>query len=409
MHIVRRLLMSQEEAGVFTNIDAFVKYLRDHGETESSVLSSSLGVSERNIEEWSKMLESAKMAKITYKMGKMYVAPITAAEGAGAETKQVVEVKKTIVGSEVGAQLADISRLTQRIEEFNKMVAASEGVLNANSGTIKDTLNKIARLQEEATKGFNEIKGKKNEIDKFSKDLGGMLAALSGSSALGGVAENRQNAKTLIDDIKAKVQAYDESIAALIKTYDSGVRDQRIKLLEFAKATRTEMEALRSLLKEEEKNLQKYDYAYKNYNNENAKIKLVVEKNKTELLDATLKTQTEIDSIYQVADGEAKKLDIVLSKAREGLSGFEDLSGRLAELKKDIGESANEVAAIKAELESLAQQLRAADAMGKAKGGEKQGILDTVDRESAKTAAKISKQEEKLNKINDKVTDINRA
>ena len=238
-----------EDAGVFTNIDAFVKYLQEHGETESSAIASSLGVSEKNVEEWAKVLESSKMAKITYKLGKMFVSKVSAMEGSSSEAKQMVEVKKTILDSEVSAELGDITRLEERMKEFNKVVAASENILNSNSANIREALNRISKLQSEAAKSFGAIKGNKDEIDGFSKEIDDLLSKLSRDPSLGGIVEKGNNSKILIEDIRTRIRAYEEGLANLMKSYDDGVREERRKLVEFSKSAREEIEALKVLLK----------------------------------------------------------------------------------------------------------------------------------------------------------------
>ncbi len=68
--------MSSDEQSITTSIDDLVKYLNEHGETESSALAGTLGVSEAVIEAWAGALEKAKMTKVIYKRGRMYLAPV---------------------------------------------------------------------------------------------------------------------------------------------------------------------------------------------------------------------------------------------------------------------------------------------------------------------------------------------
>jgi hypothetical protein len=67
--------MPIDDQSVTTSIDDLVKYLNEHGETESSELANTLGVGEGLIEAWANALEKAKIVKITYKSGRMYLAP----------------------------------------------------------------------------------------------------------------------------------------------------------------------------------------------------------------------------------------------------------------------------------------------------------------------------------------------
>ncbi len=66
---------------ITTSIDALMKYLSEHGETESGELAKALNVNESIIETWADVLEKAKITKITYKVGKMYVSLATSGKG----------------------------------------------------------------------------------------------------------------------------------------------------------------------------------------------------------------------------------------------------------------------------------------------------------------------------------------
>lgn len=67
--------MPTDGQNVTTSIDDLVKYINEHGETDSFSLSQALGVSEAIIEVWAGALEKAKLMRVLYKRGKMYLAP----------------------------------------------------------------------------------------------------------------------------------------------------------------------------------------------------------------------------------------------------------------------------------------------------------------------------------------------
>lgn len=401
--------MAQDQ-GVFTNIDAFVKYINEHGETESGVIAANLGVSERNIEEWAKILENSKMAKITYKLGRMFIAPIGTREAATAESKQMGEVKRAVVNSELVAQTADVGRLMQRIDELNKAVAASENVLSNNAGTVREAIARINKLQGQAEGPFNQIKGRRDELEKFSKELEGMVNMLSGSSnAALAVTQNRNNANLAIEDLRSKIHAIEQATGDLVKNYDRTVKEEREKLIEFSKSTKSEIGALSELLKEEQKNLQQYDKTFKDYTNESARVRQNLEKNKTELLDRIAKTKSEIGAAYQAAEGEANKVGGILAKAREGLMGFEEMNSKIEGMKREIADEGRQVEELRAQLEALAQQFRAADAMGRQREAEKEALIDSVDNATKETAKKIEKADESMGNIKKEVDDLSKG
>ena len=379
--------------GIFTNIDAFVKYLNEHGETDSTVLAQAMGVGERNIEEWAKILESSKMAKITYKLGRMFIAPVNSNSGGSAEAKQTEEVKKAVVGSEIDAQLRDTERILHRIDEFKKNISASESVIDENSATIKKTLDKIESLRNEALKSYGEIKSKKEEIEKFSDEIGSMLDTLSGVTELTKIETTRKNAETLTEDIRKKIEAYQKNIIDMTKTYDQGVKEQRKNLLEFIKNTKEEIGLLKDMLNEENNELKRFDSTYKKYKQEAEKAKKTVENDKKELIDKTSKSKSNLDNIFNETEQEWKNMDQILSKANSGISGFVEMQNKIGDIRKEIEEAEKNTNEIRAQIESLSQRIKM---VGSTSNPETKSKIEKVDSEAIDTSKKIKDQENKL-------------
>ena len=379
--------------GIFTNIDAFVKYLNEHGETDSAVLAQTMGVGERNIEEWAKILESSKMAKITYKLGRMFIAPVNSSSVGGAEEKQTEEVKKAVVGSEIDAQLRDTERILHRIDEFKKNISASESVIDENSATIKKTLDKIEGFRNEALKSYGEIKGKKEEIEKFSEEIGSMLDSLSGATELKKIDTTRKNAETLSEDIRKKIEAYQKNITDLAKTYDQNVKEQHKNLLELIKNTKQEIGLLKDMLNEENNELKRFDSTYKKYKQEAEKAKKTVENDKKELVDKASKSKLDLDNIFNETEQEWKSMDLILSKANSGISGFVEMQNKIGDIRKEIEDAEKSTNEIRAQIESLSQKIKM---VGNTSNPETKSKIEKVDSEAIDTSHKIKAQEDKL-------------
>ncbi len=398
--------MAQEE-GVFTNIDAFVKYLNDHGESESSAIAASLGVSERNVEEWAKILERSKMAKIVYKLGKMYIAP---AEGQGAvteEQRQLGEVKKAIVSDEIDSQKSDVEKLKLRIEELNKAVGSGDAVLKAKAGDIKEILGRIDKLQKQAGEAFGQIKGKKAQFEKFMQELQDMTGTLTGEASLSNtIVQNRNNANAAIEDLRAKIHTFEHGADDMLRIYDNAVKDERAKLVEFSNTRKNEMNALNALLKEEQENLKKYDMTIKDYKNNSARIRQELEKNKTDAMDSVSKIKASMDGIYASAQTESGRLDGILAAARDGLTGFEEMNKRLEGIKQSVDDAEKQVRDIESHIDSLSQKLRSVDSMGKLNVKEREETIGSVDEGVKATSGEIGDASAKLESVKKDVDDL---
>ncbi len=401
--------MAQDE-GIFTNIDAFVKYLNDHGESESGVIATNLGVSERNVEEWAKILERSKMAKIVYKLGKMFVAPVGVQQAMTEEQKQLEGVKKTIVSEEIESQKSDVEKLKLRIEELNRAVASGDAVLKSKAGDIREILGRIDKLQKQADESVGRIKGRKEELEKFMREMQDMAGILSGDSSLAStIVQNRNNASSAIEDLRAKINTLEHGADQMLVTYDNAVKEERRKLVEFSNARKSEMNALDSLLKEQEASLQKYDRTIREYKNNGAKIKQAFEKNKVDVTDSVSKTKAEIDGIYASAETESGNIGKILATAREGLTGFDELDKKLEDIKESVDAAQARVREIESHIDSLSQQLRSVEMMGKLNAKEREATIDKVEESTKTTSEEIGEASQKLEGIKKDVEDLSKG
>ncbi len=398
--------MAQDQ-GVFTNIDAFVKFLNDHGETEGSVIAASLGVSERNVEEWAKILERSNIAKITYRMDKMFIAPVEKEEAVSAELKQISEVKRAIVKREIDVQLVDLGGLTKKIDELNRAVSKSEGVLNSNAGKVKEALEKIERIRKHAEDSFGKIRGRKDELERFSQELDGMIKSLSQGPGTLSVTQNKNNVNIAIEELKAKIQTLEQGNSDLVKNYEKGVKEGRERIIEFSKNAKGEIAALKGLLSDERKSLVDYDKTFKNYLADSAKAKQMVERNKAVLSGRMKEVRKEIDDAYEAAEKEVGEVGSVLSNAREGLAGFDEIKTKLDGIKKEIDDAEARIGEIRGQIETLSRRLKeSAVSKGKMKEEEKQAVVEKINSETKNTAERIKNASDKMNSIKGKIDDL---
>src|SRR5271157_562499 len=138
MMMMRVFLMADQN--ITTSIDDLVKYLSEHGEAESSELAKALGVNESIIETWADVLEKAKITKVSYKVGKMFVSLVAETKGGTEVAKKTAEIKRGIAESELEAQAAAIGQVGAKIDEFKRYVAGAEATFKSRAGEIRNTL-----------------------------------------------------------------------------------------------------------------------------------------------------------------------------------------------------------------------------------------------------------------------------
>ncbi len=395
-----------QESGVFTNIDAFVKYLGEHGETESTIIATDLGASEKNIEEWAKVLENSNMAKIVYKMGKMFVGPASTQQTGKIEEKQLADVKKTVLDSEISAQQTGADRIKQRLAELDSAVSKAELSLKNNSGNIRASIDKIEALKNQAYAPFSQLKSEKDELDKFSKEIQDIVNTLSGSENLAKVVlQNRNNSNAALEDLKSKIHAFEKGTSEIISSYDKAVREERAKLAEFDKNMKVEIKALRELTGEDEKDMKKYDKAFADYKAESVKVRKSLDKNKANLLDKIAKSKSEIDTSYASAEEEMKKLDAAFSEAKGELVQYDEMSKKLSQIRKEID-------AVEAQLNGLNEKIgeleESSRSIASSKGSteEKNARIKELEDKKEGTSSELDKASARLDEIQKGVDNV---
>src|SRR5271157_3411176 len=105
-----------EDRPITTCIDDLVKYLNEHGESDANALANALNVSESIISTWADVLEKARIVKINYKLGKMFISPMAMTKEGVEVARKTVEVKKGVAETELVAQINMINQINTRLD-----------------------------------------------------------------------------------------------------------------------------------------------------------------------------------------------------------------------------------------------------------------------------------------------------
>jgi DeoR/GlpR family transcriptional regulator of sugar metabolism len=84
---------------ITTCIDDLIKYLNEHGETDSRTLANALKVSEEMINAWVDVLEEAHAVKIDYKLDKMFISTATEIKEEDKVASKMTEEEKKLIDS----------------------------------------------------------------------------------------------------------------------------------------------------------------------------------------------------------------------------------------------------------------------------------------------------------------------
>ncbi len=384
---------------ITTSIDSLVKYLREHGEIDTTALSRVLGVNEGTVVDWADILEKAGILKITYKVGKMYLSPTSSKVGLQTQVEKAIgDVKKEVVENELLNQQDILNDVRSKLEVYMRTVNNAEAIFKERSGGAKDTLEKITLLEGEANKYYNEINSKRENVTKTVETLDKEIKSLeSDAEQIRQFNLDTSGAKGVLDDITNKITVFSSSIAQMNERFNKTVEEQRNQLRTIEASVRSEVEILKEMEAAEGKRIAEYDKTLSGYRRKADLQSQKARKMRSQLLDEAIKMRDEVLGIYSVASAQYNSFDQSIKSMKDSwglLAVFNDklekikediatLSKQLGEVEKELGEANSALKSPKAgeqnvrSLESKAKSLRSAtSALGKGAEKVKKNIDD---------------------------------
>jgi DNA repair exonuclease SbcCD ATPase subunit len=383
-------MVSMADQPITTSIDDLVKYLNEHGETDSAALSGALKVNESIIETWADVLEKAQIVRINYKLGKMFVSPMTITKEGVEVAKKTVELKKSTAESYLTTQVNMINQINAKLDEFKRYVAGAEGAFKSKAGEIKGTIDEIDKLSMQVDNAYRKLKDKRDFIDSLSAKLDKETQKLQEKADVTeGMANKESDVKRVISDIKAKLDDSESRIKTLNKNFDATVEANRQSFAELLGSIKDESKYLRETLNQQEKELREYNSLLSSYKFESESIKRQVSKERTRMVDEIAKSTDDARKVYVVADkqlGDAKK---TLADLKAQFGGFSDLSDKLNSIKSNLNSLTKQKDELMKEIEQLGDQLKAIGALDSTRMAEKTMKMEQTDEKMTETAKKI--------------------
>lgn len=370
-----------------TGIDALVEYLNAHGETDESRLASELKVREKVIEDWSSVLEKANVVKIAYKVGKMYISPLSVSKEDVLTYKNSLDAKKLSVETEVVAEMNILAEMEKRISNIAKVVAGADLAFKKNAGQLKKDLDELVRIEKESEKHYNGIKLEKERIDKISETLGTEMSALEGiSSKIQGFSEGGGDVKSIVEDVRGKMKRYDMLADDFNKGFEQMVRQKRDEISKVREETRSEMKLLQEALDRQLKQLSENERLGKYAKHESARLKGDAEKDKTVILNNLDKARREIGTAFPLADKKLREITDKINELKKSFGSLTDLNSQLALMKEDAEKMRKEQQELYKQAETIKGEIRA---------------LEYIKKSDVEKTAEIGKINVKVSKLGD--------
>jgi len=379
-----------------TGIDALVEYLNAHGETDESHLAAELQVNEKVIEDWASVLEKASVVKISYKVGKMFVSPLTLSNVDVKTYKSSLDARRQGAETELVAEMNVIQEMEKRISNISRVVQAADDAFKKDGGQLKKDLDELDRIQKESERHYNGVKLEKERIDKISETLSTEMMALEEiATKIKGFNAGEGDVKGVIDDVKEKMKRYEELTKDFIKGYDLMVRQKRDEIIKIHDETRNEMKSLQEALERQMRQLQENERLGKYAKHESERLKSEAERDRIAILNNLDKAKQGVNSALPLAD---KKMGDITAKIAELRKNF----GELTNLNDNLNTFRDEVAKVRAQQQDLYKQAESIRGELKALEYAKSSDVDKTT-ELAKISGKIANIKREGMQIDDNI------
>lgn len=379
-----------------TGIDALVEYLNAHGETDESKLAAELKVSEKVIEDWSSVLEKASVVKIAYKVGKMYVAPLSVSKEDVATYKNTIDTKKLSVETELVSEMNMLQEMDKRIANISKVVAGADLSFKKNAGQLKSDLDELERIEKESEKHYNGIKLEKERIDKISETLGVQMQALEEiAGKIQGFNAGEGDVKNILNDVKEKMKRYEMVANDFSKGFDKLVKEKRDEITKVHEETRAEMKLLQEALERQGRQLGENDRLSKYAKHESARLKGDAEKDKMTILNNLGKAKGEINNAFPLAEKKLREITAKIDELKKSFGDLSSMNAQIGNLKTEIENLRKEQQELFKTAEGIRGEVKALEY------SKKSDVERSVDIK--KIGEKISKLKEGAVALDDKV------
>ena len=400
-----------------TSIDSLLDLLNEHGRRDLTSIAVELGISPTIVESWVKILESGKLVRITYEMGKMYVSP-TGKDGTDEEVTVKSEVTKSAIENET-----ELDKLM--LDKFSEKVQRLSTVTSNITAMYKQKLPEIQKVFSDLDKLYLPAEQKAKELDAIDSDFKSKLAQVESSVAktyskidsVGMAGKGRASASG--DEINALLKRAElarESINQLEDTkkvfYKSLDAEIRQRVGEFKKMTNKSVndiyESIKmdskaadlaiTAIKEEMASAQHMNAEVKNIERDTDAARRTVERYKKEYEDRRTRAAHE-------AEAYAKIFGKGFEAAKKEMDGLKSAFGEVSELNRSITESMEQIEEIRKMIEQAKNELSEIRTQLNAVKTSKTITVETKAKMLSGLDAKKNSISEKSKKIKDALSD----
>ncbi len=419
----------EESAEARTTIDALMELLQAKGKMDVSEIASTLGIAPSIVENWSKVLETGGMVRISYEVGRMNVAPITVSAEQVKLVESRMEVKRGLVEEKVVTQRTEIEKFAAEISNLSTEVSSLERIYQQRMPAVQQmlmqintlydsiieqgrTVERIKRTAEDSyqsvNKNIDELYSKIETLSNTEVTAGqgkGVTAVTTGTGEAQDAIKNAKEAydalvslssakdrvfDSLLDDVDDQVADLKKQIAAKKKEVDAqmgtssaSVSRNLSKLKNQGSESKALVEQLKNFKKDMDRTKRTLTTARVQFTDRYEKIEESM-KASTELLDQNSKDVLGKLNDLKMAFGDVVKVDSTLHDAKKSIETInkeiEESRASVSDLQKSLQAFAAMTVTLEQRMNITTEIEKKVDKTDEKLSGIKKSIKDTENK-----------------------------
>ena len=339
-----------------TGIDALVAYLKEHGETNISVVASALGVGESAVLEWANVLEKANVISVVHKSGRLFLSPSSGNAEHASELKQTEQIT---VEELVSSDLAAIDQVSSNLEEFAKSLSSIDSLFDTKYKNVKVLLDKLNSIDAALAKAENEVTAKTSHVKEVAdKSRSHYESAQKYLANLAGFNIDTNNARAVAAELKDILKAYEKNIADLSKSMDAVIYQYRKNALDLSRSIKEKHSQLVEVMSYDEKQIREYEKLGQDTKREYANLTRKTQEIGKRVLDEIAKDMEEVDRISRASGAQVAAIRPKVDEMRKDFGQISILNTNLVGIRNDVEALAKQRDALVAELKKMQGEAR---------------------------------------------------
>ncbi len=410
---------------VKTSIDSLIEFIKSKGvATEISTVASSLGIAEPIAEQWAKVLEEANLIKISYRVGKMFVEPVTLSPENSKIIATKIATKRDMLEEEVSMQLKQLDKIGDIIDAAKISAGNAETVFKQKAPELQQRLNEINKVYDNVNTQYKYIQEARKKVEEtnesVNKELDALISKINNYSS--------SNVAKTLEEIQAKIEATAKStsevngeLGTILKEKDKSIEDIKKNLEKDLAALKRQVSSQFDELnknvkiaveqiKDQEKALAIHESEIKSakqsieqFNKQKAEYEKEINTAKVYFNDQYSTRKQEIERSISSFEKELNDFNGSINEMKKAFGGVAEIYDSITNARKDLADAEKELIEVKAEASKLYETIKALSVATDLSPTKKAEQLSELDNSAKSISGKIDRISGKIVKASGEI------